>query len=40
MATQKNTFRLLKNRSKIMVASMSRQDQQHWLRETYLMGQS
>ena len=36
---QKNTFRLLRSRSKITVESMSRQDQEHRLRETYLTGQ-
>ena len=35
----KNTFRLLRYRSKIAVGSMSRQDQEHRLRETYLTGQ-
>src|SRR5215831_17137624 len=39
-ATQRNTFRPLRNRSKITVGSMSRQDQEPRLRETYLTGQS
>ena len=34
----KNTFRLLKNRSKITVASISRQDPERGLRATYLRG--
>ena len=36
---QKNTFRLLRKRSKITVESMSRQDQARRLQETYLTGQ-
>ena len=39
-ATRKTTFRLLRNRSKITAASMSRQDRERGSRATSLTGRS